>query len=361
MLEMFSVFSNPSMLHAAVVHLPIALLTLGIPLLLLAGVLHRNNTLRLVALLLYVTAAGTAWYGVETGEDANRHVPAEIPAEVSDIRDNHHDYAHLVLYAAAATAALILVSLVPLQEVRVLFMLLALVSAIGAAMLVAYTGHLGGQLVYEHGIGTPHMKTYTAPPAALAPAPDAAMPASPAAPGDAGAVPAPAPVPAPEPAADLVPIRPIDLAAAKQVSYTRDIVPIMEEYCIDCHENPDADGNYDVTTVANLLAAGDKAGPGVIPGDPDNSSIVKYIRGQLKPRMPKKEDALSEETLHTIRLWIAAGAIDDSAAAAPAESTPAPSELAPVPAPEVTPLAAPAAAMPNTAPVNTETPATPTP
>ena len=151
MLEMLSVFDNPSMLHAAVVHLPIALLTLGVPLLLLAGVLHRNNTLRAVAFLVYAIAAGTAWYGVETGEEANRNVPAEISPEISTIRDDHSDYAHLVVYAAAATAALILISILPLKEVRVLFMLLALVGSIGSAMLVAYAGHLGGHGLRRRG------------------------------------------------------------------------------------------------------------------------------------------------------------------------------------------------------------------
>lgn len=325
MIEMLSVFNHPSMLHAAVVHLPIALLSLGIPLLLLAGVLHRNNTLRLVAFLVYALAAGTAWYGVETGEKANHNVPAEISAEISTIRDDHHDYAHLVMYAAAVTATLVLISIVPLQEVRVLFMLLALVGAIASAMLVAYTGHLGGQLVYDHGLGTPHMATYR--PAPTVPTTTDATSAA------APELPAPPAAPA---ATELVPIRPIDLATAKQVSYTRDIEPILTEYCIDCHENPDADGEFDVTSVANLLLEGAKAGHGVIPGDPDGSSVVKYIRGQLQPRMPKKKPALSEDMVHTIRQWIAAGAIDDGV------------EAVPVPAPESTPLIAPAAAMPNT-------------
>jgi len=326
MLEMLSIFDNPSMLHAAVVHMPIALLMVGVPLLLLAGVLHRNNTLRVVAFLVYALAAGTSWYGVETGEKANRNVPADISAEISTIRDDHHDYAHLVMYASAVTAALVLISMLPLQEVRVLFMLLALVGAIGSAMLVAYTGHLGGRMVYEHGVGTPNFGHVPA-----ASAPTATTPAAPAATPTPPVTPAP---PATPPAPALVPIRDIDPLAAKQVSYLRDIKPIMEDRCIDCHEGDEADGEYDVSTVAMLLKAGAKAGAGVIPGDPDGSSIVKYIRGELQPRMPKKKAALSEDDLHTIRQWILAGAVDDSA----------PVDVIP----EVSPLSPPAAAMPNT-------------
>src|SRR6185503_18391804 len=59
---------------------------------------------------------------------------------------------------------------------------------------------------------------------------------------------------------------------------------------------------------------GKKAGPGIVPGKPDESSLVQYIRGLADaPQMPKGSDALSEDELHRIRLWIAAGAKDDSA------------------------------------------------
>lgn len=309
MLELLTIFDKPSMMHAAVVHIPITLIFLGVPLLILSGILHRNNTLRVLTFVVFAIAAVSAWMAEETGEDANRHVPLEIPAAVSAIRDQHMELGEKVPLVAAVTAVLVLLSLLPLKEARTGFLLLALVAAIMGSGLTAYTAHLGGTLVYDHGVGTPHMNTQPPQPAPTG-EPAAALP-SPTSTTEA-------------PAPDLVPIRPIDLAEAKQVSYVRDIVPIMEEYCIDCHENPEADGNYDVTTVANLLAAGDKAGPGVIPGDPDKSSIVRYIRGELQPRMPKKKKPLDEATLHTIRLWIAAGAVDDSAA-----EEPAPVEVAP--------------------------------
>lgn len=300
MLELLSIFDKPSMLHAAVVHLPIALVVFGVPMLLLTALFHRNTALRLVTLLIFVVAAATAWMAEETGEGANRNVPLDIPAAVSAIRDEHMDLGEKIPAAAGVTALLVFLSLIPNKESRTGFTLLALVSAIMTAGLTAYTAHLGGALVYEHGIGTPNAAAHAAAPAETA-------------------------TETPPPPPDLVAIRPIDMAEAKTVSYTRDIAPIMEDFCIDCHEAPDSDGNFDVTTVANLLKAGDKAGPGVIPGDPDKSAIVRYIRGELQPRMPKKKKPLSEDNLHLIRLWIAAGAIDDSeaATAAPAESTPA--------------------------------------
>jgi mono/diheme cytochrome c family protein len=112
-------------------------------------------------------------------------------------------------------------------------------------------------------------------------------------------------------------IRPIDLKEAAKVSYTRDIKPIMAGSCDECHGADDHKSNFDVSSAATLLKHGKKAGPGVIPGKPDESAIVRYIRGLADgPQMPKGEPPLSEQDLHLIRSWIAAGAVDDSSALA---------------------------------------------
>ena len=109
-------------------------------------------------------------------------------------------------------------------------------------------------------------------------------------------------------------IRPIDSVAAAKVSFTRDIKPILINTCTECHSVEDRKSNFEVTSVDTLKQKGKKAGPGIIPGKPDESSVVKYIRGLADgPQMPKGSPALSEDELHLIRSWIAAGAKDDSA------------------------------------------------
>ncbi len=109
-------------------------------------------------------------------------------------------------------------------------------------------------------------------------------------------------------------IRSIDPQEAAKVSFTRDIQPILINTCTECHSAEDRKSDFEVTTVATLQQKGKKAGSGVIPGKPDESSVVKYIRGLADgPQMPKGSPPLSEEELHLIRSWIAAGAKDDSA------------------------------------------------
>ena len=109
-------------------------------------------------------------------------------------------------------------------------------------------------------------------------------------------------------------IRTIDSAAAAKVSFSRDIKPILINTCTECHSAEDRKSDFEVTTVETLKQKGKKAGVGIIPGKPDESSVVKYIRGLADgPQMPKGLPPLSEEELHLIRSWIAVGAKDDSA------------------------------------------------
>ena len=102
-------------------------------------------------------------------------------------------------------------------------------------------------------------------------------------------------------------IRSIDSAAAAKVSFSRDIKPILINTCTECHSAEDRKSDFEVTTVETLKQKEGKAGAGVIPGKPDESSVVQYIRGLADgPQMPKGSPALSEEELHLIRSWIAA-------------------------------------------------------
>ena len=113
-----------------------------------------------------------------------------------------------------------------------------------------------------------------------------------------------------------IPVREIDPAAAGQVSYARQVAPIFANNCADCHSTEDHKSGLDTSSVPGLLKGGKKAGPAIVPGKPDESPLVQFLRGLREPQMPKGNPALSEEELHLIREWILAGARDDSASIA---------------------------------------------
>lgn len=125
----------------------------------------------------------------------------------------------------------------------------------------------------------------------------------------------------------LIPLRPLDSASGSRVSFQRDIRPILLDACVECHSTEEHKAGLDVSTVDGLKRGGKKDGPGVIPGKPDESPMVRHIRGLADAaQMPKGAPALNAEELHLIRQWIAAGALDDSMAAAKTLSAPNPSQ-----------------------------------
>ncbi len=308
-MSLLDTLNNPSMMHAAIVHFPVVLFTLAVPVAGLAVALRNQLWVRSMMLVLFALLTLSCWVAEETGEKAQSKVPAAMEQVIWDQINQHEEMAELLKFVAASGVVLSLLALIPHPWFRAGGTLLALCIALAGAILTALTAHYGGDLVYTHGVGTTLLeKRLEAEKAALAAAP--------------GTVPTP---PAVDP--ELVPIREIVMAEAERVSFKNDIWPIIETRCLDCHDGPEGDGGYDVTSVATMSKAGEKGGPGIVPGEPDASSIVKYIRGELKPRMPKKKPAMPEEELHLIRLWIAAGAKDDAAAPTP-EAAPEPVENA---------------------------------
>ena len=107
-------------------------------------------------------------------------------------------------------------------------------------------------------------------------------------------------------------IRNLDTNEAAKVSYARQIKPILTDNCDECHSADEHKGNFEITSVAQLIKGGKKVSPAIIPGKPDESPMVEYLRGKREPQMPKGNPALTEDELHLVRLWILAGAKDDS-------------------------------------------------
>ena len=114
-------------------------------------------------------------------------------------------------------------------------------------------------------------------------------------------------------------VRHIEPGLAAQVSYVRQIKPILEQSCLDCHSAEEHKSGLDASSVSTLMKGGKKAGPAIVPGKPDESALVQFVRGLREPQMPKGNPPLSEEDLHLIRQWIFAGAKDDSASLAVGE------------------------------------------
>jgi mono/diheme cytochrome c family protein len=96
------------------------------------------------------------------------------------------------------------------------------------------------------------------------------------------------------------------------VSFARDIAPILVENCKGCHiAGRQASANFRMDTFAQFLRGGD-SGKVIVSEAPQESLIVKKIKGESGQRMPAGgRPALSAEKIELISTWIREGAAFD--------------------------------------------------
>ncbi len=110
----------------------------------------------------------------------------------------------------------------------------------------------------------------------------------------------------------LLPV-PHAFAQQGQMSYAEDIAPIFKGWCVSCHQ-PGGEGyehsGFDVRTYEGVMK-GTKFGPMIIPGKPDESSLIALINGDAKIRMPFNHKPLPNSLRENIWTWIFQGAKDN--------------------------------------------------
>src|SRR5690348_7670491 len=106
----------------------------------------------------------------------------------------------------------------------------------------------------------------------------------------------------------------LNLVAA-DVSYFRDIRPIIERQCQGCHQPNVKSSDLDLTSYEGFKTGG-KRGPA-------SGTLIKYITGEAKPQMPLGQPPLSAEQIDLFQAWITNGAKDDTPAEAREDFAPA--------------------------------------
>src|SRR5579883_1939359 len=87
------------------------------------------------------------------------------------------------------------------------------------------------------------------------------------------------------------------------------IRPILVDNCYKCHshEAPKLKGGLSVEFRDGLLKGGD-TGPAIVPGDPDNSLLIKAVRyGDPDLQMPPKDKKLSDDQIQALTTWVKMG------------------------------------------------------
>src|SRR5882757_5584237 len=118
---------------------------------------------------------------------------------------------------------------------------------------------------------------------------------------------------------------PPKLTPAQSEFFEKSIRPVLSNNCYSCHSaSTKAAGGLRVDDIETLLAGG-KSGPAIVPGNPEESLLLRRILlDDEKHRMPKGDDPLPKADVANITTWIKEGAfwpsqtsVHDAASAAP--------------------------------------------
>jgi len=98
------------------------------------------------------------------------------------------------------------------------------------------------------------------------------------------------------------------LCCADDVSFKRDIAPVLLGNCLACHGPKKSEGSYRIDTFERLKAAGDSTQPGFVAKDLDGSEAFRRISStDVKERMPLEGDPLPPEQVALLKQWIEGG------------------------------------------------------
>ena len=97
--------------------------------------------------------------------------------------------------------------------------------------------------------------------------------------------------------------------AATAVDFARDVEPVLRERCLDCHGPDQQKSGFRIDRRSSLLAGGEIGEPAIVPGNPDDSFLIKTITDKADDLvMPPKGRRLTNSQIEAIRTWIAQGA-----------------------------------------------------
>lgn len=95
----------------------------------------------------------------------------------------------------------------------------------------------------------------------------------------------------------------------EQISYNRDIRPIINNKCISCHGGVKQSGGFSLLFEEEAKGPTESGKPAIIPGKGKQSEMIKRLtHPDPEIRMPLDRDPLSEEEIALITRWIDQGA-----------------------------------------------------
>ena len=97
-------------------------------------------------------------------------------------------------------------------------------------------------------------------------------------------------------------------AADEPLDFIKQVEPILQSHCIDCHGPDEQEGQFRLDRLATMLSGGDSGEPAVVPGKPDESFLLKVIRHKEPGKEMPPGESLSQDEIDLLEQWIIGGA-----------------------------------------------------
>ncbi len=100
-----------------------------------------------------------------------------------------------------------------------------------------------------------------------------------------------------------------DVSGDDQVDFAKQIAPILQTHCQQCHGEKVREGGLRFTNRGDALLETDSSAFAILPGKPDQSELLSRVTSNDDlARMPPEGPRLSNEEIATLRQWILEGA-----------------------------------------------------
>lgn len=109
--------------------------------------------------------------------------------------------------------------------------------------------------------------------------------------------------------------------AGKKPNYEDDVVPVLRNHCLGCHNATKARADLDLSTFGGVMN-GSSGGQVVNPGDSAGSKLFLVTAHQAEPKMPPKSARIPDAELAILKAWIDGGLLEKSGSKAKVSNKP---------------------------------------
>ena len=107
----------------------------------------------------------------------------------------------------------------------------------------------------------------------------------------------------------LLAATPLGAIAGEVVDFARDVQPILQQHCIECHGAEEQNGGLRFDTKAGAFAVGDSGSPAIVAGDSEQSGLLaRVLSSDEFEQMPPSGERLTAAQISLLSSWIADGA-----------------------------------------------------